>query len=444
MSTLFSCFTTITELVLNGSTSPLGELTNETKTYAKSPDYYYLNNQPCQLVGFRGVNQANPDVRYEKIPSTHATPVLTMINWLYEEAKKGNLSENSQACLQALQTNYTQGWVWKDVAKMVTNNAIWLPSSISFTYEVGGVIHEFKIWFANSSFESEFPYREIYVIHSLPIGGIDYFAEHNYKEVQNRLAEETTDKIEQRVYDLVGSQDPYTRRIVLPFDVYDLINKPQKNTAYWTVIYYGNPNDAEEETYEEIRKQILANSVYPETKWEEVIPDLFNPLEFVVVPYWNELGLINETALGSTYSPIFTYQGGDVLPKKYADFYPQSDIIKSLQIVPHLYKSAKLGVVGKPTNSDGRILLTNIFSDYQLIPSSDSQAGMMSKETALLIKDLEALLAAGEVVTPNSLPPQGIQRVIKNKRLYLSKRSSKVKLTMISRYQFVQDGLIDE
>ncbi|MGL5154519.1 MAG: hypothetical protein ACRC9H_06255, partial [Aeromonas veronii] len=163
MSTLFSCFTTITELVLNGSTSPLGELTNETKTYAKSPDYYYLNNQPCQLVGFRGVNQANPDVRYEKIPSTHATPVLTMINWLYEEAKKGNLSENSQACLQALQTNYTQGWVWKDVAKMVTNNAIWLPSSISFTYEVGGVIHEFKIWFANSSFESEFPYREIYV-----------------------------------------------------------------------------------------------------------------------------------------------------------------------------------------------------------------------------------------------------------------------------------------
>lgn len=210
------------------------------------------------------------------------------------------------------------------------------------------------------------------------------------------------------------------------------------------MIYYGNPNDAEEETYEEIRKQILANSAYLETKWEEIIPDLFNPLEFVVVPYWNELGLINETVLGSTYSPVFTYQGGDVLPKRYADFYPQNDIIKSLQIVPHLYKSAKLGIVGKPTNSDGRILLTNIFSDYQLIPSSDSQAGMMSKETALLIKDLEALLAAGEVVTPNSLPPQGIQRVIKNNRLYLSKRSSKVKLTMISRYQFVQDGLIDE
>lgn len=444
MSTLFSCFTTITELVLNGSTSPLGELTNETKTYAKSPDYYYLNNQPCQLVGFRGVVQDNPTLRYEKIPTSHQAPVLEMVNWLYAEAKRGNLNNNSQVCLQALQATYTQGWVWKAVGEMMTNNEIWLPSSITFTYEVGGVLHEFKIWFANASFETEFPYREIYVVHPLPIAGIDYLAVHNYKEVQNRLFEETADKIEQRVYDLIGNQDPYTRRIVLPFDVYDLVNKPQKNTGYWTVIYYGNPNDAEEETYEEIRKQILDNSEFDEAKWEEVIPDLFNPLEFVLVPYWNELGLVNETALGSTYSPVFSYQGGDVLPKRYADFYPQTDIIKSLQILPNLYKSAKLAVVGKPTNSDGRILITSIYPDYQLIPSTDSQAGSMAKETTLLIKDIEALLAAGEVVTPNNLPPQGIQRVTKNNRLYISKRSSKVKLTMISRYQFVQDGLINE
>lgn len=444
MSILFSCFTNIPELKVNGSTSPLGELTNETVTYAKEPDSYYKPNAACELIGFRGVRQDNPDKRYEKIPTSHSGPILDMLNWLYEQAKRGNITESSQLCLQALQTNYTNGWVWKNVSNMVTNTAIWLPSSINFTYEVGGVVHEFKIWFANAAFEVEFPYREIYVIHPIAIDDIDFLAEKNYKEVRNRLIEETADKVDMRVKALIGSKSPYTLREIFQFDVYDLVNRPQKNTAYWTVIYYGNPNDAEEETYEQIRKCILSHSKYQETKWEEVIPDLFNPLEFVVVPYWNELGLINETALGSTYSPIYTHLGGDVLPKKYADFFSADDIIKSLQIVPHLYKSAKMAFVGKPNNSQGRIQISQVFPKYQLIPSSDSQAGMMDKETTLLIKDLEAMLSAGEVTTPDGLPPKGMQRIWRNNRLYLTKRSSKVKLTMITRYQFIKDGLINE
>ncbi|QDB70376.1 hypothetical protein CF8_0207 [Aeromonas phage CF8] len=443
MSILFSCFVNISELKVNGSTSPLGELTNETQTYAKAPDYYYVENQPCELVGFRGINQSNTSSRYEKIPQSHVAPVMGMLNWLYEQADAGNLNDSSQVTLQALQTNYTLGWVWKAVGKMVTNNAIWLPSSIDFTHEVGGVVHEFKIWFANAAFAVEFPYREIYVIDPIDIADIDFFAEHNYKEVRNRLNEETPNKRQQREDLLVGTTDPYTRREIIPFDIYDLVNQPQKNTGYWTIIYYGNPNDAEEEVYEAIRNNILAHSKYDEVKWEQVIPDLFNPLEFIVIPHWNELGLVNETALGSTYSPIFTYQGGDVLAKKYADFYSQEDIIKSLQIVPDLYKSAKMSFVGKPQNNAARILISGIYPDYQLIPSTDSQAGMMSKETAEFIKDLEEMLAAGEVTTPDGLPPKGMQRVIKAGRLYISKRTGNVKLTMITRYQFIEDGLID-
>lgn len=444
MSNLYSCFTTISELKINGSTSPLGELTNKTQTYSKQPDYYSQENKPCELVGFRGINQDNKDSRYEKIPSSHSAPILTMLNWLYEEAKKGNLNDSPQVALQALQTKFTVGWVWKDVATMVTNGAVWLPSSINFTLEVGGVIHEFKIWFANAAFKDEFPYREIYVFHPIAIGGIDFLAEKNYREIHNRLMEETIDKLENRVRALLGENDPYTARITIPFDVYDLVNKPMYNTAYWTVVYYGNPNDAEEETYEQIRQCILSHSKYDETKWEEVIPDLFNPLEFIAVPYWNELGLINETPMGSTLSPIFTFEGGDALPKKYADFYSEQDVIKSLQSVPFLYKSAKVGFVGKPRNNQGRTKITQIYPDYQLIPSTDSQAGMMSKETSKFIKDVEEMLAAAQVVSPDGLPPAGMQREIRNGRLYLSKRSSKVKITMITRYQFVKDGLLDE
>lgn len=444
MSILFSCFTNIAELKVNGSTSPLGELTNECHTYSKQPDYYYKDTSPIELVGFRGVNQSNPDSRYEKIPASHAVPVVGMLDWLYAEAKKGNITENAQLCLQALQTKYSNGWVWKNVATMVTNTQIWLPSSINFTYEVGGVVHEFKIWFANAAFKVEFPYREIYVIHPIPITGIDFLATKNYLEVENRLREETIDKIDNREKTLIGEDDPYSHRQVIGFDVYDLVNRPRKNLAFWTILIYGNPNDAEEEIYEAIRNCILKNSAKDEADWEEVIPDLFNPLEFIAVPYWNEYGLVNETALGSTYSPIYSHLGGDVLPKKYADFYAEEDVIKSLQIVPHLYKSAKMGFVGKPTNNQGRIHIKTVYPDYQLIPSSDSQAGMMGKETSQFVKDLGEMLAAAEVVTPDGLPPKGMQRVIRAGRLYLTKRMSRVKVTMITRYQFIKDGLVDE
>lgn len=444
MSTLFSCFAEVTELVKNGSTSPIGELTNTTKTYSKEPDRYYQATKPVELVGFRGVNLDNPLERYERIPVSHQTPVLGMLNWLYDEAKKGNINDDSNVCLQALKTNYSKGWVWKGVGQMVTNSTIWLPSSISFSYETGGVVHEFKVWMANAAFAIEFPYREIYVFHPIPIGDIDFLASHNYKEVYNRLVEETPDKTQDRIDALIGKNDPYTLRTTVSFDVYDLINKPNRNKAVWTVIYYGNPNDAEEETFEQIRKCILDHSVYDETKWEEVIPDLFNPLEFIAIPHWNEFAVENKTQAGSTYSPIFTFQGGDALAKKYADFYSEQDIIKSLQSLPHLYKSSKVSFVGKPRNNQGRTKISQVFGDYQLIPSEDSQAGMMSKETHQFSFDLEQMLAAAEVNTPTDHPPAGMQRVMIGGRMYLTKRSSLAKITMVTRYQFVKDGLLDE
>lgn len=443
MSTnLYSCFCEFHDLIINGSNSPIGELTNSTKTYSKEPDFYSLDGKDADLYSFRGVS---PTSMYEKIPASHVAPVVTMLDWLYHQALANKTTDSSQSCLQLLKATYTNGWVWKDVGKMVTNNAIWLPSSISFTLEVNKVVHEFKIWMANEYFAVEFPYREIYVIHPIPIKDIDFLADNNYKQVAQRLALETTDKIEQRVQDLIGNNtNPYTARIVMSFDIYDVINKPNFNKGHWTIIYYGNPNDAEEETYEQIKKCILDNSQHTEDEWADIIPDLFNPLEFAVVPFWNELGLINETVAGSTYTPIFTYKDGDKLPKQYGGLWGEAAVIESLQVLPHLYKSAKMGFVGKPKNHGGRIHISDIYPDYQLIPSTDSQAGMMSKDTTKFIFDLEEMLAAGEVVTPDGMPPKGIQRVMKDGKLYITRRSSKSKITMITRYQFVKDGVIVE
>lgn len=437
MSTnMYVGFCSITDLIINGSTSAIGEMDNTCITYSKEPAFYSNQNNPCQLAIFRGISETSDK---ELLPDTHKTPILNMFNWLYEQAKQGNTTDSTQACLQILKTQYSSNWVWNSVGKMVTNNSIWMPSYLEFAFSTSNVTHTFKIWLAHEYFEVEFPYREIFVAHPVPVDSIDTLIDLNFKQLQIRLNAETPDKIETRVQQMTNG-NPYTKRIVIGFDVYDLVNKPNKVKAFWTIIYYGNPNDAEEETYEKIKQEILANSKYDENKWAEVIPDLFNPLEFIAVPYWNEYGLLNETVLGSTYSPIYRHKNGARLPIKYAPFYEETHVIESLQIVPHLHKSIKIGMVGKPTNNGGRILITDIYPEYQLIPFLDNQSGVMDKETREFVGHLEEMLAAAEIVTPDGIPPKGMQRVVKNGKLYLTKRSNKVKLTMATRYQFIQDG----
>lgn len=441
-TTLYSCFAEIHDLIINGSNSPIGELTNKTRSYAKEPDFYSQPDADIDLWGFRGVSNTS---KYEKIPTAFVKPVVNMISWLYTQAIGNKTTNSSQSCLQLLKTTYTTDWTWTDVGVMVTNNAIWLPSSITFTLKVGDVTNDFKIWFANEYFAVEFPYREIYVIHPVPIANIDALVDKNFKQVLQLIQGQTTAKIEERVDELLGKDyPPYSARVVYSFDIYDLVNTPNKNTGDWTVIYYGNPNDAEEETYEQIKQCILSHSQYKEDKWADVIPDLFNPLEFAIVPYWNKVGIHNETVAGSTLSPIFTYEGGTDLPTKYGALWDVNTIIKSLQIVPSLYKSVHMAFIGKPTNHNNLDLITDIFPDYQLISSTDSQAGMMNKGTSQFIKDLEGMLAAAETVTPDGMPPTGIQRVNKKGMLYITRRTSNVKLSMITRYQFVKDGVLTE
>ena len=103
-----------------------------------------------------------------------------------------------------------------------------------------------------------------------------------------------------------------------------------------------------------------------------------------------------------------------------------------------------MAFVGKPKNHNNLIHIKDVFSDYQLIPSTDSQAGMMSKLTSEFITALGDMLAAAESTTPDGMPIKGIQRVTKNGKLYITSRAAKVKLTMITRYQFVKDGVITE
>ena len=79
--TLFSGFCQFTPLVVNGSTSPIGEITVLGESYSKEPHRYYNGKGISELIIQRGVAGTN---QHEKIPTSHQSPVINICDWLYQ------------------------------------------------------------------------------------------------------------------------------------------------------------------------------------------------------------------------------------------------------------------------------------------------------------------------------------------------------------------------
>lgn len=417
----------------------LGVLNNKAVSYSRTPQFYYKDKDILELIIFRGVSETDQNT---KIPTTHVGPILEVLNWFYTQATAGKFTSSKPAATALVVSEYPD-YTIKTLGNMVTNGNIYLPAHIELTIPVDGVAHDFRVWFAVDNFLAEFPYRDIFVFGPVPPDEIDILLTDNYKQLAERFAQETPDKLEKRVQALIGDNlIPYTWRDVWTFDVVDRINTGKTTKGCWTIILWGNPLNADDDINEQIKDCIIGHSNKSEDEWGQVLPDIFNPLEFFLVPHWDRQGLDNKSPIGSTYSPVSTYQSGDTLAQKYADFYEESFIRSSLEFVPHLWKSVCFSVVGKPNNNGGQTTFSSVFPDYQLIPSTDTQSGSMTELTSQAIYDLEVLLSAAEVASDSGFLPTGVSKVTRKDRLYVTMKSGKVKFTCISRQQFVTDGLL--
>lgn len=446
MSITYLSFASIAELHNNSlqTVSPIGELTTKARTYAKDPGVFSLASgaSPTVLYNFKSQNNNNEIV----MPQARATEQINISNWTFAQAKLGNITNSRANTLALLKQTFTGTMEILDVGEMVTNNQYWMPSFIHGNHIVGTVKHEFYLWMADAYFRDQYPLVSFTVIHPIPLTEIDSLITMNYQQLAERFAKETPDIIQKRTDTATNDAAwPYTERNILPFDVLDLINTPLLTKAYWTALSWGNGEDAEDQLYEQIQKEILAVSKFPRAKWEEVVPDLFNPLEFYVLPYFNRKGLVNRTNGAATYSPIVDRETMMALVDKYLTPNMTADhVIKSMQTVPFLFKSINAAFVGKLNNRQGMKKVYALYPDYQLIPSADTDFGAMNTATMNFILGMENLLAAAEVVTDISLPPVGVTRVQRFGKTYVGRRIGVAKFLVMTRDQMIRDGVVEE
>ena len=446
MSVVYLSFGSIAALHNNAqlAKSVIGELSNKSKTYAKDPGVYTLPTVRSDTVLYNFSSQR--DATNILLPQALAEVQISICNWLYDQAKLGNITSSRPNTLALLKATFTNNITIDDIGEMVTNNTYWMPSFVEGTHKVGADYHKFFVWLADAYFQEQYPKVVFTIVHPIPLSEIDTLMTMNFQQIETRFRKETPDIIEARTH--AATQDaawPYTERKIIPFDIVDLINTPNVNPGYWTYLRWGNDKDAEDQLFEQIQNEILAASQYPRARWEEKIPDLFNPLEYYSLPHFNRLGLKNRTDGASQYSPIADRQNIDVLSNKYlVPNMTQAHVIKSMQIVPFLYKSLHCAMVGKVNIRPGMEKITSQYPDYSLVPSTDVQFGQMNEATTEFIRQMENLLAAAEVVTPVSLLPTGISRVDRFGKAWVSCRSGGVKFLALTRWQMVQDNVVVE
>ena len=446
----FYSFGSIPKLHNNGQNalSPLGELSSQARNYAKDPGVYAKDTDTV-LYNF----YSKRDNVFVEFPKALAEKEIDVCDWLLREAENNRITNDPVTCLHALKTNFSGTIEITAVGEMVTNSVIWLPSyfeGIHTTTPSGGgqaERSEFRVWLANEYFVTGYPFRDISLVHPVPLAQIDQLLNLNYLQLAERLLKETPDVIEGRVKTFTqNGLYPYSNRKIYPFIVYDRINKGKFVLCYWTALIWGNDADADDEIYDKIQTEIKANSSLALNFWEEGIPDLFNPLEFYITPYWDWLGMRNKTNNSSNYSPIGDYEKELVNPKKYCSVImpgiTDDHLIKSQQTVPHQYKSILLSFIGKPSNHAGLKKIKDLYPDYSNVSSRDPDFGRMEEATIDFINQIQLLVSAAERMTPDSIPPEGVFRKMIGNKVFATKKIGKVKYTMVTKYQFVTDGII--
>jgi len=447
MSTSYLSFATITKLYSNniGVVSAIGELSGKALSYAKDPGKFSLAVNVASATTLVNFLSTKDGVEIP-MPQAIAEAQIGISNWLYAQALAGNVTSSRTNCLQILKTQFTTNVIIEDIGEMATNNAIFLPSYVKGYHIVGSEQQPFYMWMADAYFRLQYPHVKFTVIHPLPIGEMDWLMNANYQEIAARLASETPVVVAKRESQATNNYEwPGTERNPIEFQIIDLINTGKYNVGTWIIWSWGNGADAEDQLFEQIQNEIMANTQFTRAQWEEKIPDLFNPLEFYVIPEFGRIGVVNRTNGASTYSPIVDRETVMSIATKYlGPTMPSTHLIKSAQSVPLMYKSLQALFVAKVNNRAGMTKITSIVPDYQLIASKEPEFETMSQESMDFAYGMEELMAAAEIVTPISLLPPGVQRVERLGKLCVTKRINRVKYVAFTKYQMIQDGIVTE
>lgn len=413
---------------LPGAVNPIGEISPVAATSSRDIGIYTdKNSTGTSFLSFYAADEKN--VAFQ-LNDKFKQSILKLQAWMLPRITDGRFTNDKAIVHQQIKADF--GGTWDDliIGDMVSDGKNWSPEWVQGKLK-GDDDNLIKIWFADESFKLGYPKFELAAVHPLELKGMDILHE-DYATAKAAVDGVTKGDVTRWINDAIGSH-PQTFIRELDFKVYDKFNPKKYQVCYWQVIGWGFNGNNDDAIYELLKDEILKNSKYDEDEWVKVIPDLFNPREFTIMPDWLSYSIPEKQVRESLNSPIVDYETMLVRPLKAFKWWDKAHIIKSLQVVPFLHKSLACYFVGKPTNLDGQFKIRELYPDYILVPSDRAEANRMSKRTAEFVYGMQELLLAAENMTEFTPIPAGVSRVIRDGVICATKTMDGVKFVVITK-----------
>lgn len=409
-------FIKIPTLAMNtvGDLSPLGELSDESYSYAREKGFYQQADKPnVELISFTSMDVPNGEKK--EVPATFSTHVLEVSQWIFEQAIANLTSSDSESFRRMLLAQFID-IEDLEVGDMEVARGSWMPTYIRWKLSGSDVEdNSIRIWFADEAFAAQYDDYEIIVIP--PITPVDTFQKVR-KEVEAALAKFNLPDHHLHVLERTKN-DPYTFLITKVYNWVDREEPTFMIPTNWSVAIYGIAGRNPALIKQAIGDWILANSAYTKPDWVPVFPEIFTSTEFTILPLWHQRSVVDETIRGSLYSPLVPYNGILELAKKYIDIPNAGHIEKYLTVGGIQFKSLAMLTCGGVENRLNMFTLQDVFPDYAIIPTSSVDFNRMEKRTALFIQQLVNAVIAAEEMDEYSYIGAGLARITRNGRLYV-------------------------
>jgi hypothetical protein len=320
---------------------------------------------------------------------------------------------------------------------MLSDGRYYLPAWVSWKGMVtnGQEPSEYRLWFSDESFRSE--YDETQIVVSPPLANLDDFFK-TFREVENLLKAETDTDRFQRIQ---NAKEGYPESIVrsLAFDYHDPYDATHKLPSNWAVLVYGEAGNNIDRISDELVKYILENSTHTREEWTRIFPDIFKRTEVVLMPLWGAIAIPAKETQKGMYSQDVSVMESMELFKKTVSGYPASQIDAFGSILGHSYNGLALMAVGSPDNRDSLYRLKDIFSDYLPVSSTSQDFNRMKIETREWVKMLQEMILIAELMSEySSIPSQaGFTRTIRNGVLYIVKNYQNINYLVAAKKNFV-------
>lgn len=408
-------FVTIKNFINNdaGKTSPVGELTTYGETYSTDVGSYSVLDYPDVALKTLSVKRDDTTVA---LGLTYYTQILHISQWLYLRSINGLITNDTGALLQALNAEFGSVGEVKNVGAIVNNGSYNFPSSLQITFSNVGESNEIYIWYAIDNFLIEYPLYEFSVV--FPFDDIDILA----GDPATAAAE--IDKITPitntaRITEAIG-KNPQTGIWTSNFTWVAKDNDEITKQFPINVIIYGAAGSNLDYIKTAIRDKILGNSQYGRDVWEVVLPDLFTPTEYYIVPVWDRISLPNQLDSTALYSPVLPYKDFLTYTDKYMADYDQAHVIDAGEIAFSTYQNLQLLICGHIRNFDVPFVFSDLWPRYAAISPTSPEFGKIPEATRNFIVALIGLLKLAETATATSILPTGYTRALRNDFVYVT------------------------